>query len=120
MSTENRSERPSTPWRSAVLLAGLAAICTAMVAATYQSTRAQIAANEQAFLERSLKPVLEGIDYDGELSDSTLIIPPPHDLPGNAPATVYRVYADGEAIAALFVVTTRDGYSGTHQAADRH
>ena len=38
--------------------------------------------------------------------------PAPHDLPGNEPATVYRVFADGDPIAALFVVSARDGYAG--------
>ena len=97
---------------SAMTLGVLGAICTALVAFTFQTTRARIAANEQAFLERSLQPVLEGIYYDGALSDSTIIIQPPHSLPGNEPVTVYRVYADEQPIAALFVVTARDGYSG--------
>ena len=40
------------------------------------------------------------------------MIPPPHDLPGTDAAIIYRVYAEGEPVAALFVVTARDGYSG--------
>ena len=97
---------------SALTLIVLAAVCILLVASTYQATRERIAANEQAYLEQSLKPVLEGIEYDGTLSDSTKIIEPPHALPGDEPVTVYRVYADGAPIAALFVVTARDGYSG--------
>lgn len=97
---------------SALTLTVLAVICTLLVATTYQGTRERIAANEQAFLERSLAPVLEGIEYDGTLSDSTKVIEPPHALPGDDPVTVYRVYADGAPIAALFVVTANDGYSG--------
>ena len=105
-------EKKASVLASAATLAGLAALCTAAVAFTYQSTRERIAANEQAFLEQSLKPVLEGIDYDGRLSDSTIVLQPPHGLPGNEPATIYRVYANERPIAALFVVTARDGYSG--------
>ena len=113
MSGEGDAATPApSVWSSAVILTALAAVCTALVAFTYQGTRERIAANEQAWLERSLKPVLEGIDYEGQLSDSTLVVEPPHTLPGNGPATIYRVYADGEPIAALFVVTARDGYSG--------
>ena len=97
---------------SALTLIVLAAVCILLVASTYQATRERIAANEQAYLEQSLKPVLEGIEYDGTLSDSTKIIEPPHTLPGDEPVTVYRVYADGAPIAALFVVTAKDGYSG--------
>lgn len=111
MTGEAPSGRPSV-LSSAATLTVLATVCTFAVALTYQSTRERIAANEQAFLERSLEPVLEGIEYDGALSDSTIEIPAPHGLPGNEPATIYRVYADGKPIAALFVVTARDGYSG--------
>lgn len=110
--SQDAASKPASVWSSASILAILAAICTMLVALTYQSTREQIAANEQAFLEQSLKPVIDGIDYEGQLSDSMLVIDPPHELPGNAPVTVYRLYADDQPIAALFVVTPRDGYSG--------
>jgi electron transport complex protein RnfG len=90
----------------------LAAVCTALVAFTHRVTAPRIAANEQAFLERSLEPVLEGIEYQGPLSESTIVIPPPHELPGNSPVSIYRVFAGGQPAAALFVVTPRDGYAG--------
>ena len=99
-------------WPGGAILAGLAAICTALVAVTHAVTAPRIAANEQAFLEQSLQPVLQGIDYDGKLSESTLVIPAPHELPGDDPVTIYRVYADGAPIAALFVVEARGGFSG--------
>ena len=99
-------------WPTGLILATLAAVCTALVAVTYRVTAPRIAANEQAYLEQSLKPVLEGIEYEGPLSESTIVIPPPHDLPGNDPVSIYRVFADNESVAALFVVTPRDGYTG--------
>lgn len=99
-------------WPGGAILAGLAAICTALVAGTHAVTAPRIAANEQAYLEQSLQPVLQGIEYDGMLSESTITVPPPHDLPGDDPVTVYRVYADGAPIAALFVVEARGGFSG--------
>jgi len=98
--------------KSGLTLAAIAAICTAAVAATYQLTRDRIAANEQAFLEQSLQPALSGVEFDGGLTDSKLVLPAPHGLPGNDDAIVYRVYADGAPAAALFAVTARDGYSG--------
>lgn len=102
---------PST-WTSGLILAGLAAVCTALVAMTHSATAPRIAANEQAYLEQSLQPVLQGIEYDGKLSESTLTISPPHDLPGDEDVPVYRVYAGGTPIAALFVVRAMDGFSG--------
>lgn len=99
-------------WSGGAILAGLAAICTALVALTHAVTAPRIAANEQAYLERSLQPVLAGIEYDGQLSESTIVIPPPHELPGNDPVSVYRVYADASPVAALFVVNARGGFAG--------
>ena len=63
-------------------------------------------------LERSLQPALSGLSYDSGLTESKIIVPPPHDLPGSEPAIIYRVYARQEPVAALFVVTARDGYAG--------
>ena len=98
--------------RGGVTLAAIAAICTLLVAATYQLTAERIAANEQAWLERSLEPALSGLFFEGSITESKLEIPPPHDLPGNDTAIVYRVFAEGAPVAALFVVTARDGYAG--------
>ena len=41
-----------------------------------------------------------------------LVLKPPHDLPGSEEALIYRVYANDEPVAALFVVTARDGFAG--------
>ena len=106
------AERKPPLWNSAVILAVLAAICTALVALTYRTTAPRIAANAQAYLEQSLAPVLAGLSYDGKLSESTTIIPPPHELPGNEPVSVYRVFADRKPVAALFVVSAQDGFVG--------
>ena len=95
-----------------VTLAIIAAICTALVAATYHVTVDRIAANEKALLEKSLQPAIAGIFYDGSVSESRLIITPPHDLPGSGAAIIYRVYAENRPVAALFVVTARDGFAG--------
>jgi electron transport complex protein RnfG len=98
--------------QSALILAVVAAICTTLVALTFSMTRDRIAANEQAFLERSLTPVLSGISYDNDLSASAIIVPAPHTLPGSENAVIYRALQDGTPVAALFVVTAPDGYSG--------
>ena len=98
--------------KSGVTLAAIAAICTALVALTYQSTEERIAANEKAWLERSLQPALSGLFFDSGVTESKIVLTPPHDLPGSEAAIIYRVYAQDEPVAALFVVTARDGYSG--------
>jgi electron transport complex protein RnfG len=98
--------------KSGATLAAIAAICTALVAATYQFTVDRIADNDKALLEQSLEPVLAGISYDSGVSESRLVIAPPHDLPGSEAALVYRVFDAGEPVAALIAMTARDGFSG--------
>ena len=98
--------------RTGVTLAVIAAVCTALVAATYQLTEDRIAANEKALLEQSLQPALAGLVYDSSASEARLVLQPPHGLPGNDPAFIYRVYAGEQPVAALFAVTARDGYAG--------
>lgn len=104
------SER--TVIKTGATLAVIAAICTALVAATYQLTRERIVANEKAMLEQALQPALSGVFYEGGVSESRLVMQPPHDLPGNDAALIYRVYAQDQPVAALFAVTARDGFAG--------
>lgn len=98
--------------KSGTTLAMIAAICTALVAVTYHLTVDRIAANDKALLEQSLQPALSGVFYDSGVSESRLVIEPPHELPGSEAALIYRVYANEQPVAALFVVTARDGFSG--------
>jgi Na+-translocating ferredoxin:NAD+ oxidoreductase subunit G len=104
--------RQPAAWRSGITLAVLAAICTALVAATWRLTAPRIEANEKAYLTQSLRPALANVFYDNELDESTLVIPAPHDLPGTSDAVIYRLYAENRPVAAVFVVSARDGYSG--------
>jgi electron transport complex protein RnfG len=99
-------------FRTALTLTVIAAVCTALVAATYHATRDQIVANEKALLEQSLEPALSGMLFDGGVSESRVVLDPPHGLPGKRPAIIYRVFSAGQPVAALFAVTARDGFSG--------
>jgi electron transport complex protein RnfG len=98
--------------KSGATLAAIAAICTALVAVTYHLTAERIAANELALLEQSLQPALSGQFYDGGVSESKLVLPQPHGLPGSDAAIIYRVFKEDAPVAALFVVSARDGFSG--------
>lgn len=102
----------SSVMKSGATLAMIAAVCTALVAATYELTAERIAANELALLEQSLQPALSGTIYDSGVSESRLVLPQPHGLPGSGAAIIYRVFSDDEPVAALFVVSARDGFSG--------
>ena len=98
--------------KSGVTLAAIAAVCAALVAITYSFTSERIAANEKAWLEKSLEPALAGLTFEGSVSESMLVVRTPHDLPGPDDVIIYRVYADDLPVAALFAVTARDGYAG--------
>jgi len=98
--------------RGGVTLAAIAAVCTALVAITFELTDDRIEANAQAWLEQSLLPVLAGVSFDSGISEDRLIVAAPHELPGNDDAVIYRVYSGELPAAALFVITARDGYSG--------
>jgi electron transport complex protein RnfG len=104
------TERNSV-FRGGITLALIAAICTSIVAATYLVTRDRIVANQKAWIERRLQPVLSDVVFDSGLTDARLVVPAPHELPGSEAATIYRVYNGGDPAAALFVVSAR-GYSG--------
>ena len=101
--------------KSGTTLALIAAVCTALVAATYQLTAERIVANERALLEQSLQPALSGQFYDSDVTESKLVLQQPHDLPGSDAAIIYRVYRESAPVAALFVVSARDGFSGAIQ-----
>ncbi len=59
-----------------------------------------------------VEPALSGVFYDNSITESKLVIRTPHALPGSDAAVIYRAYAEDRPVAALFVVTARDGYSG--------
>ena len=106
------SRDTKTPLASALTLAAVAAVCASLVAGTWHLTRNRIAANAQAHLEQSLAPALGDLEYDGSLTAAMIELTPPHGLPGNDAALIYRVYARGTPVAALIAMTADDGYSG--------
>jgi electron transport complex protein RnfG len=98
--------------KNGLILAAVAAVCTSLVALTFYTTKEKIDANEQAYIEQSLTPVLSGIAFDNSLPASAHTIRPPHELPGNEMAIVYRAMNKGVPAAAAFEVTAPDGFSG--------
>ena len=102
----------ATVIRSGLTLTTMAALCTALVAFTHEMTDERIADNERAWLEQSLQPALEGVEFDSDLTASRTTIRSPHGLPGSDDAVVYRAFQGTTPVAALFAVTARNGYSG--------
>lgn len=98
--------------RGGLTLGIVAALCTAIVGLTWRLTAERIEGNRQAWLEQSLLPVLDGLSWDNNVIASRVTIATPHGLPGGGDARVYRAFAGDAPVAAVFVVTARDGYSG--------
>jgi electron transport complex protein RnfG len=98
--------------KSGVTLAAIAAICATLVATTYRLTVDRIAANELAYLERSLLPALGDVQFDGSITAAKVVLEPPHELPGDDAAIIYRAFSGGAPAAALFAVTAPGGYAG--------
>jgi len=98
--------------RSGLTLAGIAVVCTAIVALTHELTAERIAENRRAHAEALLAAALGDIDYDGSLTDSRRTLTAPHGLPGEDDADIYRAELNGRPVAVLFAVTAMDGYAG--------
>jgi len=98
--------------KSGLTLAGIAVVCTTIVALTYELTAERIVDNRKAHAEALLASALGGIVYDGSLTDAQFTLTPPHGLPGDDAADVYRASLNGTPVAVLFAVTAMDGYAG--------
>lgn len=96
---------------STVLLTGFAVGGVALVAGIADLTRDRIAANEEATLRERLHQILPPERHDNDLLADILTITAP-EIDPKAPATVYIARKAGEPVAAVFTVTTLDGYSG--------
>lgn len=97
---------------SAGLLAAFAVAGSLLLGLTESGTREQIAANERAYLIRSLNQVLPPEFYDNDLLHDVRSLTAPEAFGTDAPVTVYRARQQGEPVAALFTVIAPDGYSG--------
>lgn len=98
--------------RVGILLAIFAAIATALVAFTEQSTRAQIAANERATLLRTLNSLLPAAEYDNDLLTDTITLQAIETLGTQQASLVYRARKQGQPIAAIFNIIAPNGYNG--------
>lgn len=98
--------------RAAAILAGFGVIGALLVAITWQSTAERIAANERAFLLRSLADVLPPGAYDNAVHDDAITVTERELLGTDDPVTIYRARRDGQPVAAVLTPVAPGGYSG--------
>jgi len=99
------------PWRVGLVLALFAAVCAGAVSLTWSLTRERIEDNRAALRQQRFLPLVEGREWDRITLDAPIRLEPPHELPGQAPALVYRAL-DGERVSVWIFEVSADGYSG--------
>ncbi len=98
--------------RAGGILAGFAVFGALLVAVTYDGTRARIAANERAFLLRSLADVLPTGGYDNAVHEDAITVTDAALLGTPAPVTVYRARLRDRPVALVMTPVAPGGYSG--------
>jgi len=96
---------------AAAVLMAVAAVCAALLAATYLGTRDQIARSEQERLLAQLHALVPAPSYDNDLALDQVQLSVPALNP-KAPITAYRARRDGKPVAVILTAMTPDGYSG--------
>lgn len=99
-------------FRSAMLLALVAMIGTALLSGVYTLTRDRIAAQERRVVLEQLSQVLPAENYDNALHGDFLVIHEPVLFRDDGPVKIYRARANGEPVAAVINMVAPDGYNG--------
>jgi len=107
-----RAEILRSMLRAAGILAGFAVFGALLVAVTWESTEERIAANERAFLLRSLADVLPPNGYDNTVQEDAITVRHPELLGTPAPVTVYRARLRNQPVAVVMTPVAPGGYNG--------
>lgn len=94
-----------------LLLAGFALLGTFTLAVAYDYTKPQIEINERATTLNHLNAIISPDNYDNDLLADKVELPA-IEFNSAEPVTAYRARKQGTPVAALFMVTAPDGYSG--------
>lgn len=97
---------------SAVLLGMFAIIGTTVVALIFDNTADRIAANERAFLLKSLHTLITPDMHDNDLFTDVIQVTDRDNLGSKKPVSIYRARKEGKNIAAIISAIAPDGYSG--------
>lgn len=98
--------------RAAGILVAFAACGALLVALTWRTTEERIAANERAFLLRSLDDVLPEGAYDNAVHEDAITVSDPALLGSAAPVAVYRARLGGRPAGVVITPVAPAGYSG--------
>jgi electron transport complex protein RnfG len=97
---------------SSVLLGLFAIIGSGLVAVTYDNTAERIAANERAFLLRSLHELVTPDMHDNDMFKDVIQVTNKDFLGSKKPVNIYRARKDGKNVAVIINAVAPDGYNG--------
>jgi Na+-translocating ferredoxin:NAD+ oxidoreductase subunit G len=98
--------------RAAGILACFAVFGALLVSLTWESTEERIAANERAYLLRTLADVLPEGAYDNAVHEDFVTVSDATLLGTSAPVTVYRARLRNQPVAVVMTPVAPGGYSG--------
>lgn len=98
--------------RSALTLAILAAVLTALLALIAGVTRDRIASNEQAWIRQRLDALVAPATHDNDLLQDSIAVTGPELLGTAQPVRIYRARRGGAPVAAVIRPIAPDGYRG--------
>ena len=98
--------------RAAGTLAGFAVFGALLVALTWERTEERIAANERAYLLRTLADVLPEEGYDNAVHEDFITVSDRSLLGTEAPVAVYRARLRNRPVAVVMTPVAPGGYSG--------
>ena len=98
--------------RTAAILFVFVIIFTGLLSAAYQWTKPAIEASAAEEKMKLVDEVLPRNEYDNDLLNDTLTLPPTPELGLDEATTLYRARKDGKPVALVFEVVAPDGYAG--------
>lgn len=98
--------------RTAVTLFLFVVVFTGLVAAIYQLTKPALDASAAEEKMRKIDEVLPRNEYDNNLLQDTLKLPPTPALGLDDESTLYRARRNGQPAALVFETVAPDGYAG--------
>ncbi len=98
---------------AAAILGSFAMLGAGLVGITYENTKDRIAANEKAFLLRTLNEMVPAKAYDNDIYSDKIVVHSKQLLGSDQGLTIYRARKNSQPVAAIMTAHAPDGYNGT-------
>lgn len=100
--------------QNSLILGAFAAVTAALIAATYQGTKANIIEAERRAAQKALFEIVPQSKHNNDLLGETIELSAQHsaELGYDSPVSVHVAKQNGAVVAMVFPVIAPDGYSG--------